>query len=85
MKNYKSYFILNPSGKLDMIDNERYLYKEILELKENIKKNRKEFEREKRKYNQIYGMTARKQNDYISKDKIKEIIKSINIFYLMRV
>lgn len=34
-------------------------------MKKDIKKIRKEFEKEKSKYNQVFGMTAKTEKDYI--------------------
>ena len=73
----KNIFKNDPINVLDLAYNDRYLYKEICELKQNIKKNRKQFEKEKRKFNQIFGMTVKKQNDYIPIGRLDLMIKKL--------
>ena len=72
----KSKFYYEPVSLLEMAENERYLYVEICELKRKIKKNRKE---NKRKFNQLYGETVKKQKDYIPMSRLdlmrKELIE----------
>lgn len=73
----KSNFKDEPVDILEIVENERYLYTEICELKTNIKKDRKEFEKAKRKFNQIYGMTFKKQQDFIPISRLDLMIKKL--------
>lgn len=61
----KNIFKDEPVDIIDIVDNERFLYYELIALKKEVKKNRKEFEKEKSKYNQVFGMTAKIEKDYI--------------------
>ena len=66
----KSNFNDEPIDILEIVENERYLYTEICELKENFKKG-------KRKFNQIYGKTVKKQNDYIPMSRLDLMRKEL--------
>ena len=66
----KSNFNDEPIDILEIVENERYLYTEICELKENFKKG-------KRKFNQIYGKIVKKQNDYIPISRLDLMIKQL--------
>ena len=66
----KSNFNDEPIDILEIVENERYLYTEICELKENLKKG-------KRKFNQIYGKIVKRQNDYIPTSRLDLMVKQL--------
>lgn len=86
----KNIFKEEPIDIIDIVDNERFLYYELIALKKEVKKNRKEFEKEKSKYNQVFGMVVKLQKEgpfnvgfdegvKCVRDKIKELREIDNI------